>query len=764
MDNPIKTWHIHIKGRVQGVGYRPLVYTIAQNLDLNGFVKNGSNGLHIEINCHEELVKKFIQTITKDSKPELAMITSVKYDPVLFVEYKEFSIIQEEIQTQATDLSLTPDFALCATCRTELADSQNNRFDYGFITCTNCGPRFSIIKSLAYERIHTSMSRFSMCASCSAEYNNPKDRRYFSQTNSCPSCGIQLSLFTQEATCLTKDVQTLCDTVLKSWRQGGIIAIKGIGGYLLTCDASASTAVASIRLWKKRPSKPFALMFPNLDSLRILDCTDEDKKILEGPSSPIVLIAKNERTPEFHGVCDNHDRVGVMIPHTPVLQVLLSRYQNPIMVTSGNLSHSPIIYTDNEALKDLTKIADYVVTNDREIIMAQDDSVVAFTPCKNQKIILRRARGMAPSYINNKLNFTLENSLAMGADLKSAFCLFKNNNIHISQYIGDLSDYETQQRYEQILMHYLDLLDIQVERILLDLHPNYLSTQMGLDLAKRWNIPSLSVQHHQAHFCALLGERALLKTEEKILGVIWDGSGLGLDGNIWGGEFFTYRNRQLKRSAHLAYSKHIAKDKMSREPRLSALALLGNSSSKKSYLIEKFSKTEWEIYNTLLEKEGGLLSSSMGRFFDAAASILGILNKQSYQGEAASLLEVKARMYFTAVDYQMPDHSYFLDSNSNKLNPQTVLEKMITDLDLDIPIPEIAAKFHLTLIDWIRAVAIKENCKKIGFSGGVFQNSLLVDLLIICLGKQFELLFHQELSPNDENIAFGQLIYASLIK
>jgi len=764
MNKPNKTWHIQIKGVVQGVGYRPLVYAKAMEYGLNGSVKNGTNGLHIEINCDEALSKKFTHDISVASSPSLAIITYVHRYAVNYIDYQDFTINQDESDSDPTELSLTPDIALCLDCRNEIVDLQNRRFNYGFITCTNCGPRYSIINSLPYDRINTEMGNFEMCQSCKLEYGNPEDRRYFSQTNSCSTCGIQLSLYNQKRKCITRDNADICNTVIDSWRNGKIIAIKGIGGYLLTCDASNSATIESLRSWKSRPKKPLAVMYPDIKSLEALNIKTEETEALEGPASPIVLVSRKNTSHEFNGVCDGFDRIGVMIPYAPLFRLLLNQYKLPIVATSGNISGSPIIYEDEIAINELSHVADFIVSNNRKIVVPQDDSVIAFSPIENQKIILRRSRGMAPNYINNDLKLKPGSTLAMGAGLKSAFCLFKNETVHISQFIGDLTDYDTQKSYEQTLKHYLKLVGTKPEIILVDQHPNYTSTRIGLDLSIKWDLPTLSIQHHHAHFCALLGEHALLNTRDKVLGVIWDGTGLGTDDNIWGGEFFTYDKGQFLRCAHLAYSKHIGKDKMSREPRLSAFAFLGNSSYRESHIKEKFSETEWNIYSTILTKDYVILTSSMGRFFDAVASVLGITDHQSYQGEAASLLEVKAREYFTKADYRLDIGSYLQDCDSTQLYPQTVLDKIIEDMISNIPISKIAAKFHLTLVHWIRAVALAQNCEKIGFSGGVFQNSLLVDLIIISLRKEFELLFHQDLSPNDENISFGQLIYASIRK
>ena len=760
-----QTYHIHIKGIVQGVGYRPLVYAKAKAYGLKGYVKNGVNGLHVEVNGDEALVKQFADEVSVNSCPPLARISSVKIYEVDFVDYQKFSILQDEDESDIAALTIAPHFALCSECRSEMADPSDRRFNYPFISCTNCGPRYSIINALPYDRQHTEMDKFTMCESCETEYNAPTDRRYYSQTNSCPSCGIQLALYNNKKECITQDQEAIIKGVANAWRSEKIVAIKGIGGYLLTCDANNVQAIKQIRTWKKRARKPLALMYPNIDSLQEFELKTEEVQALEGATSPIVLISnKHDKLLPYKHICDEFDRVGVMIPYNPLFQVLLNEHKLPIVATSGNISKSPIIFKDVNAFNQLSQVAEYILTNNRNIVTPQDDSVILFTPRAKQKVILRRSRGIAPNYLNTALALQLESSLAMGADMKSAFCLYDHDTFYLSQFLGAITEYDTEKTYKETLQRYLILLKVSPQNILLDLHPNYSSSRIGKDLAKKLNLSTQAIQHHHAHLCALLGEHNLVHTDEKVLGVIWDGSGYGTDDNIWGGEFFSYQNNEFHRCAHLSYSLHIANDKMSREPRLSAFALLGNSTYCEAQLKEKFTKTEWSIYTSMQKKAHPILSSSMGRFFDAVACILRILDHQEYQGEAANLLEVMARKHFLETDYHIDIETYNQDKGSTILDPQVVLEKIIEDKTYNIPTEKIAAKFHLTLVHWIRSVALAESCKKLGFSGGVFQNSLLVDLIIISLGNEFELLFHKDLAPNDENIAFGQLIYASIRK
>ncbi len=759
MKSPVSTWHIHITGLVQGIGFRPLIYRAALDHGIKGWVKNDNDGVHIELNGTSDIAHSFYESIIS-KPPPLARITDARISQIPFTNFQQFEIVHDTQAGQAK-IDLTPDIATCECCRSELNNQKNRRYHYPFITCSVCGPRYSIIQDLPYDREHTSMDAFTMCDACQSEYKSPENRRYYAQTNSCPSCSIRLILYGSNREEPKVDGQFIIQFISEKWSQGKIVAIKGIGGYLITCCASNSRAIATLRTRKRRPDKPFALMYPGVDSLKAFNLSAEEQKAFTGPVSPIVLVSKSENNDITKGICDDLTRVGIMTPYAPLFQLLLEKYKGPIVATSGNISNTPIIFQDQEALTELFEIADYVVAHNREIVVPQDDSIVVFTPHFKTRIVLRRSRGLAPTYVNSKLTLGANSALAMGAYFKSTFAVQQAGNVYISQYLGDLGNYETERNYQHTLDHLTQLLDIHPKLIVVDLHPDYSSTIKGFQLAEDLDIPILKVQHHIAHFSALLGEHALMDSDEKILGVIWDGMGIGTDDNIWGSEFFTYIDYQFDCCAHLPYYHHLANDKMAKEPRLAALSLCHEMDGVHELLRPKFSDVEWNVYTQLLRNKNSVLTSSMGRLFDAVASLVGIADIQTYEGQAASLLQAKAEAHFNK--YEINYHnSYFKTDNTDKFSVKELMKDVVADILELADVGLIAAKFHMTLLHWIEHIAKKEEVVKIGFSGGVFQNTLLIDLIEYHLMDKFELLFHQDLSSNDENISFGQLIYAEM--
>ncbi len=752
----MKTYHIYIKGIVQGVGFRPFIYKLASDLNLMGWVNNTSNGVHIEFNSEKELAILFVKRIEEES-PELSMITQIEVKEIPFTNYSEFNIIHSSSEEEAS-LLLTPDFAMCLDCKEELVSDKNKRFQYPFITCTNCGPRYSIIKTLPYDRETTTMDSFKMCSSCQKEYDNPLDRRYYSQTNSCSNCAIKLSLY--ENGTLQKSFSNL-DYIVEQWNNGKIIAIKGIGGYLLTCDATNPEVINRLRKLKNRPTKPFALLYHNIYELaEDVEMDICEKLELENPMAPIVLLnIKNDMmTPlAIAEIAPHLNQIGVMIPYAPLYKLLISKFKKPIVATSGNVSNSTIIYEDKIAMDELSKIADIVLLNDREIVIPQDDSVVLYSTIKFQKIIIRRSRGLAPSYINAKLSLPDKTILSMGAMLKSTFTLLNKQNIYISQYLGNTDNYEAELNYKNTLLHFNQLFNPILEAVLVDKHPNYFTSVYGKAIAENNNIPVIEIQHHKAHFYAVLGENNLLESSEKVLGVIWDGTGLGDDGNIWGGEFFMYQKKKVERVHHLDEFNFILGDKMPKEPRISALAI-ASGFSETNIVKDKFSETEWNIYQKLLQNNTHLKSSSIGRLFDAVASILLGIDKQSYEGEAAMRLENAAYTYFRKNNITK-FYTYFKEDKLPTNFTTFIIENILSDIKKGFEKEFIAAKFHISLAHYISMIAKEQGIKKVAFSGGVFQNQWLVELILLFMDDDFELYFHKELSPNDECISYGQLMY-----
>ena len=752
----MSTWHIHITGQVQGVGFRPYVYQLALQHQLQGWVNNGMDGVHIFFNASVKKSNTFYKALL-EQPPPLARITAHQLEKVATQEFQDFKIIHSD-HHGAPNLLLSPDFSYCADCKEDFEQSKNRRRGYWFTTCTNCGPRYSIIHQLPYDREGTSMDQFSMCSDCLEEYHNPEDRRYYSQTNSCPNCAIALHLVDRNGKTVSRTEEEILNLIPKYWEAGKIVALKGIGGYLLSCDARNEAPIATLRQRKHRPSKPFALMYPDLNTLKQdVELRERESKALQSLVAPITLLSTKQKDLAA-AIAPKLSKVGAMLPYTPMYALLLKQFGRPIIATSGNISNAPIVYEDKLAMEELSDIADYVLVHNRSIAIPQDDSVLQFSPFKQQRIVLRRSRGIAPTYINSALQFGAATVFAAGAMLKSTFSLLYQGNTYISQYIGDLEHFASQQNYQRTCTHFFELFKAQPTCVLVDQHPDYPSTQYGKALASKWNIPVHTIQHHISHFGAVLGEHNLIDSEDPVLGVIWDGTGLGLDQHIWGGEFFRYEQHTFSRYKHFEYFDYILGDKMPREPRVSALSCCWGISGMDTILKEKFTATEWQVYCKLLKKQPKLQTSSVGRLFDAVAAILGILDKQTYEGEAAMQLEDRALQYCKQNGLVFKE-SYFDSTQSYENIPtKTLMQGILTDIQNGRPIDFIAAKFHYSLADLIRIIALQADIQKLAFSGGVFQNALLVDLIIHHLGDPFELYFHKELSPNDENISFGQLV------
>lgn len=749
---------IHLNGLVQGVGFRPFVFRMATEWGLSGTVGNGSNGVEIILNTSETIAQQFLRTIIQQPPP-LAHITHSNVQRIDYQHFQDFKIIESTTSEKAT-LLLSPDFAMCATCRTELHDPQNRRFRYSFITCTQCGPRYSITQSLPYDRPNTTMRPFEMCAACGAEYETPTDRRFYSQTNSCPDCGPQLGWYKSEnnesrRVSYLHDSRWILPRVKLALETGKIVAVKSTGGYLILCDATNEQAVQTLRQRKHRPTKPFALLFPNLQILRNQAfVSEQEAEMLRSVEAPIVLV--KAKFSNFEAVFPKLSYLGVMLPHTPLLDLIANDFGKPLVATSGNISGNPIVYEDQKALAELGQVADYILTNNRQILVPQDDSVVRFTEKHQQKIIIRRSRGglLTP---NGRAIISPrgESRLAFGASLKSTLALQTPDNLYVSQYLGDLESYETQENFRTTLNHFLQLFGlVRPQMLLCDAHEGYFSTQLAQELASEWQIPVHKIQHHAAHLAAVLAENDLLESKDPILGVIWDGTGYGTDGHIWGGEFL---NSKSKNRLHFPYFDAILGDKMPREPRLSALSL-AKTFSKNTDLINllkpKFSAQEWTYFQKVLASNT-LKTSSIGRLFDGVSSILGLCDQVSYEGEAALRLEDLTAQYVSQNGYSF-SVSYFEGMNF-------VIDDLLADLQNQKPAPWIAAKFHFSLVQLIKHVANDFKISKLAFSGGVFQNAVLINFIIEHLDKDFQLYFHQQLSPNDECISFGQMARNSVV-
>jgi hydrogenase maturation protein HypF len=624
-----------------------------------------------------------------------------------------------------------------------------------------CGPRYSIINSLPYERQVTSMQKFAQCKNCAEEYATVTDRRFFSQTNSCADCGVQLSIHQSDSSILSNNSEQVLLHIKNFFCEGKIFAVKGIGGYLLLCDANNKEAIQLLRSRKHRPAKPFALLYPNIETIQNnFESNEHEKCLLESPEAPIVLLYPKPQSFEnisIQNIAPGLKRLGVMLPYSPLLELIAGDFKKPLIATSANISGSPIIYKDQYALEYLFCIADYIVSYNREIIIPQDDSVVQVSKYADQQIILRRSRGYAPSYLKYQPQKKVC-TLSTGAFLKSSFTLSVNGNIFISQFLGSGESYESQQMYKDTLEHWLKMYEVKPEIIISDLHPNYFSHQYAIELAEKYDTEIKFVQHHEAHFAAVLSENDLMNNEDPVLGVTWDGTGLGDDGNIWGGEFFKYENNEMLRCYHFDYFPAIAGDKPALETRIAALCTTSDTWPQSDELKKKFTETEWNIYQSLINTTT-LFSSSVGRIFDAVASLLDVCDKQTYEGEAAMYLQALAEEYVDENGFVMDD-SYFKEgSHYYRIPTASLMQGIMMDIKKQRAKNYIAAKFHYSLVCLVDIVAKYIGVEKICFSGGVFQNALLVDWIQKEYRDRYQLFFHKNLSPNDENISFGQFVY-----
>ncbi|RME92756.1 MAG: carbamoyltransferase HypF, partial [Bacteroidetes bacterium] len=604
----MQSWHLHISGQVQGVGFRPFVYRLALAAGLKGWVKNTKDGVHLVFNAPTaDRAKQFSEQLLAQA-PSIAHITHYKLSIVPFQAFTEFQIVHSQEHGVASVL-LSPDFGLCADCRQELHAEGNRRKDYAFTTCTYCGPRFSITRALPYDRPLTTMAPFSFCQKCQQEYHTPSNRRYFSQTNSCPACGIELKLYTCTGVQLRGAQSDLLDQVVQFWRRGKIVALKGIGGYLLTCDAANASAITQLRQRKCRPSKPLVVLFPDEASLAAYThLSKEARRMLTSHIAPVAILPLRQETQAGvarREIAPGLTKLGAMLPYTPLYELLLTRFGAAVVATSGNCGGQPIIYADASALDELAPLADYILVHNREIVLPQDDSVIQWSSRYQQRIILRRARGLAPT-LRSAYPWQTDDVLAMGADMKSTFALLHQQQVYVSPYLGDLTDVVTQENHRKIFEHLCGVLQAHPTHVLTDAHPQYASTQLGRHTAVQRDLQLVSIPHHEAHFAAILGEHQLMDTDSPVLGVIWDGTGLGADGQIWGGELFDYRHGQIKHLAQLDYFANSLGDKLAREPRLCAWSLLTCAQFGQERLKPAFSAREYAFYQQFFARPAHL--------------------------------------------------------------------------------------------------------------------------------------------------------------
>lgn len=750
----IQRLRLQIKGAVQGVGFRPFIFRLATSLNLNGWINNSVQGVTIEVEGPHSLLTDFPLQIEKE-KPPQAFIHSMESSYLDPVGYASFEI-KESTQTGKLTTLVLPDIATCNDCRDEVFDPQNRRYLYPFTNCTNCGPRFSIIESLPYDRLNTTMKIFEMCDECLAEYKNPTNRRFHAQPNACPKCGPHLELWDQKGKFLNSHHQALIDTI-DAIRKGAIVAIKGLGGFHLMADAENREAIQKLRDRKGREEKPFALMYPSIDSVKS-DChiSIMEERLLLSPESPIVLLKRKLKTNQVlaENIAPGNPYLGIMLPYTPLHHLLMAVINSPVIATSGNISDEPICIDEYEALERLGDIADLFLVHNRPIARHVDDSIVRIV--LDREMVLRRARGYAPLPLILKRK--APTILAVGAHLKNTIALSVENQIFISQHIGDLETDAAFQAFQNVIQSFKQLYNREPESIACDAHPDYLSTQY----AKTQKQPIQKVQHHYAHVIACMLENEL---EPPVLGVSWDGTGYGLDNTIWGGEFFLVTKDYYQRVAHLRQFPLPGGESAIREPRRSAIGLLYemNADLAKTDLppLKSFSDKELSLLQTMLQKQiNSPRTSSAGRLFDAVASLLDLRQVNRFEGQAAMELEFQLNETLNNdyYDFQIAIQKNIGNSPGYLVDWKIIIQQLLKDKKNSISISVISQKFHNTLTEIIVEIAKKVNESKVVLSGGCFQNRYLTEYTVKRLKEEnFHPYLHQRIPPNDGGIAVGQI-------
>lgn len=750
---------IRINGIVQGVGFRPFIYRLAKDSGINGWVNNSSKGVKVEAEGTKSQLKKFIKEI-KSKKPAISVINNfeVKYTETL--GYSSFEI-RKSISEGKKEALILPDIATCNECLNDIFDPVNRRYLYPFTNCTNCGPRFSILENLPYDRCNTTMKFFNMCGVCFEEYNNPNDRRFHAQPNACPECGPVLSFCDNQGHIISLGNQALKDTI-SAIIVGEIVAVKGIGGFQLLTDAYNEKAVLSLRNAKERDEKPFALMFPSLETVKLFcKVSSEEEKLLLSVQSPIVLLKKkgyfekNNLATTITG--KENPYLGIMLPYSPLHHLLMKDLKIPVIATSGNLSDEPLCIDNQDALDSLKNIAGFFLVHNRKIVRQVDDSVSRIISGKH--FVIRRARGYAPLPLAFETG--KKNIFALGGHLKNTIAFSDKKSIFISQHIGDLNSEKTFITFKKAIKTFKDIYQAETDFVACDLHPDYLSSQYAGSLAKKL----FPVQHHYAHILSCMAEN---KLKGNVFGIAWDGSGLGTDGTIWGGEFFRADEKGFNRFAHFRTFPLPGGEKAVKKPANTALGLLYEVFGKEVFHMESLKCLKAFSINNLKVLEGMLENnincpptSSVGRIFDAIASILGLRQNVSFEGQAAMLLEFIAEDNKTKACYNFQ----ILSNEAKKpfiIDWKGMVLEIINDLSNEINPGIIARKFHNSLVDLIISLARIAGEKRIVLSGGCFQNKLLIENTIKALKKNgFQAYWHRLIPTNDGGIALGQ-IYSAL--
>ncbi|MFT5874364.1 MAG: hydrogenase maturation protein HypF [Clostridium sp.] len=750
-----KRYFIVVKGIVQGVGFRPFVYNLAKKNNIKGWVNNNSEGVYIDAEGFGSDIEKFVQAL-ENNPPPLAQVEKIiiKADKVL--NYSDFKIKESENCLDKITF-ISPDIATCSECEEDILNLYNRRRGYAFTNCTNCGPRFSIIKELPYDRDKTTMNKFKMCKQCNSEYLDPTNRRFHAQPNGCKECGPELWIEDFKGNKL--DIEDPIRFAQNKIVEGKIFAIKGLGGFHLACDALNESAVNSLRKRKKRPFKPLAVMIVDIEMAKKYCRVNQlEENILTGIKKPIVILDQKESYDLPRNIAPNQHTIGVMLPYTPIHILLFSEKLKVLIMTSANVNGLPIEYKNSSARKSLTGIVDYFLMHNREIYVPVDDSVLKVVD--KRQTIIRRARGFVPEpfkWTNTR------NILACGPNMKNTFCISKEGFLFLSQFNGDLENLETYEHYKKNIEYFKKIFSFSPQYIAHDMHPGYMSTKYALE----YNLPKIAVQHHHAHIVSCNFENNI---DQKVIGVCFDGTGYGTDGKIWGGEFLICDRLEFKRVAHLDYIKMPGGEKAIKEPFRMAVSYL--------YKALSMQKGEKEVYDIIFQLYGNkginlinilnsnincTETSSMGRLFDAMANLIGITDSVTYEGQASIELEAISEMYIKgSYTYSVVKQNMYI------IEPYEIILQALNDKIKGLSAKIIASKFQNTIVNLTvyTCVRIREDSgiNEVTLSGGVFQNSFLLEKICCSLKKnKFEVYTHKELPSNDGGIAIGQIIIANAL-
>jgi hydrogenase maturation protein HypF len=756
---------ISVRGVVQGVGFRPFVYRLATQHHLNGWVRNTSGKVEIEVEGSASEIKQFLLELETQSPPmsHVEDIQTVFSSPK---GYPDFRILESLPQSNEYQL-VSPDIATCPDCREEIFNPVDRRFRYPFTNCTNCGPRFTIIEDIPYDRPNTTMREFQMCPHCEEEYNDPLNRRFHAQPNACPKCGPKLELTDKNGKVIK------CNDVIKKaaglLQNGKILTIRGLGGFQLACDATNQSAVNLLRERKHRPAKPFAVMAATIEDIMIhcrISAAEAD--LLSSPQAPIVLLHWNNKISDIApSVAPDLKYLGMMLPYTPLHHLLLRETGLPLVMTSGNLSEEPIAKDNDEAFARLHDIADCFLVHNRGIYARYDDSVYMVE--ENKPVALRRARGYAPYPIH--LPCQTKQILACGAELKNTFCLTRDDHAFVSQHIGDMENEETLQHFENTIELYQRLFRIQPEIIACDLHPEYLPSKYAARIAAEQGLRLVPVQHHHAHIVSCMAENGI---STPVIGVAFDGVGYGTDGAIWGGEFLVADRRGFQRAGQFEYVPMPGGAAAIKKPYRMALgylySLLGDDFSLEGLPLAKLNPGETAIIRQQIQKRINCpLTSSVGRLFDAVAALTGLNGEVSYEAQAAIALEMQAPGRFAHTKMETYPWSFEETSGVTIVTLGELFSAIVDDLRNKVAVATISLKLHQTIagitVDMCGIISQKTGVEQIALSGGVFQNRLLLKLTATGLKQAgFQVFTHHLVPCNDGGISLGQAVIANFQK